>query len=166
MCMSISSSLRVHPWHSSHQGWASWPASSFILTLATGRGQSATGVRDRSPSSPPPAHTLAALSWPLSSWHRKAEAKNLGLKAQIPTVDKNTVTDHYNLMKKENGIRNTFLMANVWRCGVYYKALRAAAASSLTPHTCTELWFLIPGINNPIQVAVVTEITVHTPITS
>lgn len=40
MCMSISSSLQVYPWQGSHQGWASWPASRFILTLTTGRGES------------------------------------------------------------------------------------------------------------------------------
>lgn len=34
MCMST---LWGHPWQSSHQGWASWPASAFTLTLATGK---------------------------------------------------------------------------------------------------------------------------------
>lgn len=67
------------------------------------------------------------------------EAKSWGLKPQIPTVDKNTVTGHHNLMKKENGIRNTSLNANVGSCGTYCKALKAAPASSLTPHTCPEL---------------------------
>lgn len=146
MCMSASPALRAYPWQSSHQGWASWPASSFILDPSyRQRKESATGVRLKSPSSLSPADTPATLAWLLFSWHRKAEAKNLGLKAQIPTVDKNSDRTH-KLMKKENGIRNTFLNVNVRRCGTYYKALKAAAASSLTPHTCTELWFLIPGI--------------------
>lgn len=138
MCMSASPALRAYPWQSSHQGWASWPASSFILTLATGRGKSQLLGLD----SKALLHShLQTPQQPLPdsfSWHRKAEAKNLGLKAQIPTVDKNSDRTH-KLMKKENGIRNTFLNVNVRRCGTYYKALKAAAASSLTPHTCTEL---------------------------
>lgn len=40
MCVSASSNLRVYPWQGSHRGWASWPASGFILTLTTGRGES------------------------------------------------------------------------------------------------------------------------------
>lgn len=163
MCMSASSALRVHPWQSSHRGWTSCPASGFILTLATGRGKSQLlwsearallhyhlqTSQQLLPNPYPPGTEMPGQK----TWGSKPRSPQwIKTQWQITTIWWRRI--------------NTFLNANVKRCGTFYKALKAAPASSLTPHTCPELWFLIPGTKNPIQVAVVTEITVHTPTTS
>lgn len=99
--------------------------------------ESTAGIRGESRSSLPPADPRHPSPGPHPPGTEKLRRKTWGRRPA--TVDENTVTDHHNLMKKENGIRNTFLNAKARRCGTQYKALKEAPASSLTLHTCPEL---------------------------
>lgn len=140
MCVSASSNLRVYPLAGLPPGLGKLAGFWFHPDPNYRQGRESTaGIRGESRSSLPPADPRHPLAWPSSSWHRKAQRENPGPKTRIPTVEENTVTDHHNLMKKENSVRNTFLNAKARRCGTQYKALKEAPASSLTLHTWPEL---------------------------